>query len=282
VAVGLVVPFLIVDSPERTKWLSNDERLFIHTRLVADGVISSTEEGDNFSWTLFFGAIFDWKVGAGIIMAWANSVPNAAFKFTMPQIIKQLGFTSSTAQLLTIPPYFCGSIAAWITGSMADRFKWRFPFIAGPLTLLTVAIAVLFALATRVKMNVGALYFAIILAQTGTYRLLPCISAWTGNNLAPPWKRSIGLAWTHAAGNIGSLVGTNIFLDKEAPRYQTGYGVSLGFICLGLATALALELTLKARNRQKATVSEDKVRQAYTDEQLDKLGDKSPLFMYML
>lgn len=282
VFIGLIVPFLIVDSPDRAKWLSDDERLFIRTRLVSDGVITSTEEGDKFSWPLFFSAIFDWKVGAGIIMAWANSVPNAAFKFTMPQIIKQLGFTSSTAQLLTIPPYFCGGVAAYVTGRMADKFKWRFPFIAGPLTLLTIALAVLFSLATKVKENVGVLYFSIILAQIGTYPLLPCISAWTGNNLAPSWKRSIGLAWTLAAGNIGSLVGTNIFLDREAPRYSTGYGVSLGFICLGLATALALELTLKARNKSKETVSEDEVRQQYTDEQLDKLGDKSPLFKYML
>jgi MFS family permease len=282
VGVGLIVPFLIVDSPERAKWLSDDERLFIHTRLVADGVITSTEEGDKFSWNLFFNAIFDWKVAAGIIMAWANSVPNAAFKFTMPQIIKQLGFTSSTAQLLTIPPYFCGGIAAWVTGRLADRFKWRFPFIAGPLVLLTVALAVLFSLATRVKENVGALYFSIILAQIGTYPLLPCISAWTGNNLAPSWKRSIGLAWTLAAGNIGSLVGTNIFLDKEAPRYQTGYAVSLGFICLGLATAVILEIVLKARNKQKEAFNEDEVRESYTNEQLDKLGDKSPLFKYML
>jgi MFS family permease len=282
IAVGLIVPFLIVDSPERAKWLSEDEKDFVKSRLVADGVISSTEEGDKFSWPLFFGAVFDWKVWAGIIMAWANSVPNAAFKFTMPQIIKQLGFTSSEAQLLTVPPYFCGGIAAWVSGRMADRFKWRFPFVTGPLILLTVALAMLFGLADRVKQNVGPLYFAVILAQIGTYPLLPCISAWTGNNLAPSWKRSIGLAWTLAAGNFGSLIGTNIFLDKEAPRYQTGYGVSLGFICLGLITALALEFTLKVKNKKKEAISEDEVRGQYTDEQLDKLGDKSPLFKYML
>jgi MFS family permease len=133
-------------------------------------------------------------------MAWANSVPNAAFKFTIPQIIKQLGFTSSTAQLLTIPPYFCGGVAAWVTGRLADRFKWRLPFIAGPLVLLTVALAVLFSLAAQVKENVGALYFSIILTQISNYPLLPCISGWTGNNFALLWRRSIGLAWTLAAG----------------------------------------------------------------------------------
>jgi MFS family permease len=282
IGVGLIVPFLIPDFPEKAKWLSEDDKKFVHARLVADGVITSTEEGDKFSWKLFFSAVFDWKVCAGIIMAWANSVPNAAFKFTMPQIIKQLGFKSSTAQLLTIPPYFCGGVAAYITGRMSDHFKWRFPFIAGPLVLLTIALAVLFSLATEIKDHVGALYFAIILAQVGTYPLLPCISAWTGNNLAPSWKRSIGLAWTLAAGNIGSLIGTNIFLDREAPRYATGYGVSLGMICLGLATAVALELVLKIKNAKKAAYREEEVRAQYTDEQLDKLGDKSPLFLYML
>lgn len=84
------------------------------------------------------------------------------------------------------------------------------------------------------------------------------------------------------AGNIGSLAGTNIFLDEEASRYQTGYGVSLGFICLGLATAVGLEVVLKARNKQKKAFDEDEVRASYTDEQLHKLGDKSPLFKYML
>ncbi|KPI35872.1 High-affinity nicotinic acid transporter [Cyphellophora attinorum] len=282
VATGLVVPFLITDSPESASWLSDDEKAFINARLTIDGVIATTEEGDKFSWKLFFAAVLDPKVWAGIVMAWANSVPNAAFKFTMPQIIKGLGFTSSNAQLLTIPPYFCGGMAAWISGRLADRFKWRFPFIAGPLTLLMISLAVLFGLATKVKDNVGALYFAIILAQVGTYPILPCISAWTGNNLAPSWKRSIGLAWTLAAGNIGSLVGTNIFLDKEAPRYQTGYGTALGFICLGLGVACALEVCLKIGNKRKESMSEDEVRQKYTDAELDKMGDKSPLFRYIL
>lgn len=282
VVIGLIVPFLIVDSPERASWLSEDEKLFIKARLTLNGVLSTTEEGDKFSWLLFFSAVFDPKVWAGIIMAWANSVPNAAFKFTMPQIIKSLGFTSSNAQLLTIPPYFCGGVAAWISGRLADRFRWRFPFIAGPLCLLAIALATLFALATKVQDNVGPLYFAIILAQIGTYPLLPCISAWTGNNLAPSWKRSIGLAWTLAAGNIGSLVGTNIFLDKEAPRYATGYGTSLGFICLGLLTAGVLEVFLEAANKRKQQLSEDEVTREFNDEQLDKMGDKSPLFVYML
>lgn len=74
----------------------------------------------------------------------------------------------------------------------------------------------------------------------------------------------------------------NIFLDKEAPGYGTGYGTALGFICLGLLTAGVLEVCLKAANKRTQQLPEDEVTREFSDEQLDELGDKSPLFVYML
>ena len=204
VAVSFMMPFLIIDSPEKAKWLNDDERRFINLRLELSGVKSKTEEGDKLTWKLLYKTMTDWKIWLGIFIAWGNSVPNAAFKFTMPQIVKQMGFTTSTAQLLTIPPYFCGGVAAWLTGRMADRFTWRMPFLVGPLVVLAVALGVLFGLSPNVEKNVPGMYFGVVLAQIGIYPILPGTSAWIGNNLAPSWKRSIGLAWLLAAGNIGS------------------------------------------------------------------------------
>lgn len=204
VAAGLVMPLLIIDTPERAKWLSDDEKRFIDLRLRLSGVRSATQEGDKFSWKLLYQTMTDWKICLGILLAWANSAPNAAFKFTMPQIIKQLGFSTANSQLLTIPPYVCGGISAWLVGRFADKFHWRMPFIVGPMSILTIALAVLFSQSPKVGHNVPAMYVGVVLAQIGIYPLLPGISAWVGNNLAPSWKRSIGLAWLLAAGNVGS------------------------------------------------------------------------------
>ncbi|KAL6352500.1 hypothetical protein LRP88_14267 [Fusarium phalaenopsidis] len=237
VAAGLVMPLLIIDTPERAKWLSGDEKRFIDLRLHLSGVRASTEEGDKFSWKLLFRTMVDWKILLGIILAWANSVPNAAFRFTMPQIIKQLG--------------------------MAVRQVLRQCF-------------------ANVADSVLAMYTGVVLAQIGIYPLLPGISAWTGNNLAPSWKRSIGLAWLLAAGNLGSIIGTNIFLDREGPRYATGYGTSLGTICLGMATALVMEFFLWRPNKVKAQLSEVDICQKYSQEELDSMGEKSPLHQYTL
>ncbi|KAK1992160.1 MFS general substrate transporter [Colletotrichum falcatum] len=282
IVAGLAMPFLILDTPEKAKWLTDDEKRFIDLRLRLSGVRSQTQEGDKLSWRLLFQTMTDWKIGLGILLAWANSVPNAAFKFTMPQIIKQLGFPTATAQLLTIPPYFCGGVAAWVTGRMSDKFTWRMPFIAGPMAVLAIALGVLFHYSADVAHNVPAMYVGVVLAQVGIYPLLPGITAWIGNNLAPSWKRSIGIAWLLAAGNLGSLIGTNIFLDKEGPQYPTGYGTSLGIICLGLISAFSLEFFLWRLNRKKAQLSEADIRQQYSQKQLDRMGEKSPLYQYTL
>lgn len=298
------MPLLIIDTPERAKWLSDDEKRFVDLRLRLSGVRANSDEGDKFSWKLLIRTMADWKIFLAILLAWANSVPNAAFKFTMPQIINQLGFSTAESQLLTIPPYVCGGISAWVTGRFSDRFSWRMPFIVGPLSLLVVAMAVLFKYSENVKDNVPAMYIGVVLAQIGIYPLLPGISAWTGNNLAPSWKRSIGLAWVLAAGNLGSkntlnqrrcpwikltdlflyigIIGTNVFLDREGPRYPTGYGTALGIICLGVGCAVTMEFFLWRSNQAKSRLSEDEIREQYTPEQLDAMGERSPLYRYTL
>lgn len=126
----------------------------------------------------------------------------------MPHVIDQLhvGFSTTQSQLLTIPPYFCGGVSAWVVGRYADRFKWRMPFIVGSLVVVVVATAlgILMGLSSNIEGNVGPMYFGIVLAQIGIYPLLPGVSTWTSNNLGTSWKRSIGLAWLLAAGNLGS------------------------------------------------------------------------------
>ncbi|KAF3025864.1 hypothetical protein E8E14_014799 [Neopestalotiopsis sp. 37M] len=282
VFVGLIMCFLIADSYQLCGWLNEDEKRVVRLRLQISGVQAVTQEGDEFSWKLLGQTMIDWKIWLGIVIGWANAAPNAAFKFTLPQIIQQFGFDTKTAQLLTIPPYFCGGVSAWVTGRLADKHSWRMPFIVGPLIVLATAFGILFGLSNDVKSHMPGMYFGVILAEIGYYPILPGSTSWVSNNLAPSWKRSIGVAWLLAAGNFGSFVGTNVFIDKEGPRYPTGYGTSLGIICLAIAAASTMEFLLWRENRVKSKVSEREVRQTYTQAQLDAMGEKSPLFRYML
>lgn len=114
------------------------------------------------------------------------------------------------------------------------------------------------------------------------YPILPGVNAWNVANTPDPTKRSVNIGLLVCVGNIGGLIGSYIYLEREKPRYPTGYGTSLGFGVAGLVAATLLEILLKRGNAKKAAMSEDEIRDRYTDEELQRMGEKSPLFKYAL
>ncbi|KAJ5614025.1 MFS transporter [Penicillium herquei] len=279
---GFLLPFLLPDSPGKVSWLTSEEKVFLNLRFRQTGDRSVEGEGDKFSWSLLLETMLDWKILLAVLMAMVNAAPNAAFSYTMPTIINKMGFETQKAQLLTIPPYFCGAVSSWLSGRLADRFTWRFPFIVVPMVVMLVSFVMLLVLSSNIDAYKGVMYFAIILAQIGIYPLLPGISAWTGNNLPQSWKRSIGIAWLLAAGNTASFIGTNVFIENQAPRYVVGYGVCLGIISLGIVACCILEFSLWRLNQIKKRMTEDQVRETYSVAQLTAMGERSPSYMYKL
>lgn len=114
------------------------------------------------------------------------------------------------------------------------------------------------------------------------YPIFPGVNAWNIVNTAPAVKRAISIGYLVCAGNIGGLIGSYIYIEEEAPKYPTGFGNSLAFASAGMLAALCLEFALWKINLKDAGMSEEAVRAKYSDEELDKMGDKSPLFKYSL
>lgn len=114
------------------------------------------------------------------------------------------------------------------------------------------------------------------------YPILPGVNAWNVANLAGPRKRSIGIGWLICAGNIGGVIGSYIYIEDEAPKYPTGYGTSFAFASAGIVACMTLEFALWKINKKNARYTEEHIRVQYTDEQLEMMGDKSPLYKYSL
>jgi len=200
----------------------------------------------------------------------------------MPQIIRNMGFTSTRAQLLTAPPYTCGAIAAVVSAYFADRLTWRMPFIVGSQSLLVIAYAILFVKAENISDNVPLCYFCVFLACIGVYPILPGVNTWTINNLAGAEKRAAGIGWMIAMGNLGGLPGSYIFLEREKPKYPTGFGSSLAFASAGIVAALILKYMYWSHNKKYNGMTEEQISLRYTEAQLEKMGNRSPLFKYAL
>jgi hypothetical protein len=106
------------------------------------------------------------------------------------------------------------------------------------------------------------------------------VQAWNLNNLAGPTKRALGIGFLTCVGNMGGITGSFIFIDSEAPTYPTGFGSSLAFASAGIVACLTLEGLLWRANQKKEALTTDEIHTKWSDEELDRMGDKSPLFKY--
>lgn len=189
-------------------------------------------------------------------------------------------YADDVQQLLTVPVYAAALIAVIICSIASDRYRKRSPFVIYPYFISGIAFLLLLALPA--ERWPGARYAILFLAAIGLYVPLVGVVAWNANNLAGSWKRSVGMALQITVGNLGGVVASNIYIGTERPHYWTGYSVSLAITVLAILAGFALKFGLERQNKARDMVSEEEVRQRYSDEELAEMGDKSPLFRYVI
>lgn len=102
VAIGIITFTFLPDSPSRSKWLTPDERRFLELKhKITRG--RSSEEKEKFKWKTLWSVVRDWQIYLQALVFWSFSIPGFGLKFMMPQLIKNMGFRSTTAQLLSAP-----------------------------------------------------------------------------------------------------------------------------------------------------------------------------------
>ncbi|KAF3016610.1 hypothetical protein E8E15_003764 [Penicillium rubens] len=284
VLLGVLCFFLLIDSPRlSTKWLDPDEIRFLELQhFIKDGG-RFKEEQKKASWKDMRAVMLNWRMYLLAYILLCQSACSYGTKFTLPTITKGMGFENTNAQLMTVPPYVAGAISAVVFSTLSDRFYWRMPFVVAPVMLIVIGYSIIMGLKGDLEgTNIGPGFFAIILTCMGIYPTHPATTSWTMNNLAPSNRRAIGSAFNICIGNIGGIIGSYMYLDHEDPTYPTGFGLSLAFGGTALMAALILELSFFWGNKRKAKLSEDEIRENYTDEELLDMGDKSPLFKYTL
>jgi MFS family permease len=289
---GFASFFILPDSPSHSsKWLSEREIRYLNylydtkrrgTFNQEANIDGETAKPKSHSWKILLSVLTDWQVYLQSLIFMSSAVPTYALKFTLPQIMVNMGFSSTNAQLLSAPPYICGAISALIVSKIADKFFWRLPFIIGPQLSLMTAYCVLFSFSAQIRNNVALCYTFVHLATISVYPIIPGGNTWIVNNVAGPQKRAMAVALMIGLGNCGGIIGSLIFKGDEKPRYQTGWGTSLAFIILGIVAACTLELVYSKINQKRDLKTKEEVDAHYSASTLEDMGDRSPLFRYTL
>lgn len=176
------------------------------------------------------------------------------------------------AQVRSIPIFVLATITAVISAYLTDRLRHRYWFCITGLVIASVGYIMLLA---QNHLSAGVKYFALFLIVPGGYITQPIVLAWMSNVVSGHYKRSVSSAMQIGFGNIGGIVASNIFLDREKPKYPTGYGVSLGMLWICGLACTGLFFLVKRENKKRERGDRDwRLQEA----DADNLGDDHPAF----
>lgn len=71
---------------------------------------------------------------------------------------------------------------------------------------------------------------------------------------------------------------SNFYREQDSPEYILGHALELGFVAAGLIAVIVLRVSYQRINKKRA----EQGTGMYTEEELSKMGDRSPAFRYKL
>jgi MFS family permease len=267
---------MVHDFPAEATFLTPDDRARVLRRLRADKQASASHE--SFQTKYFWQSVKDWKTLMFAIIYMGADGALYAFSLFLPTIISQLGYKATTANLLSVPPYAAAAVVTVFIGWLADRTQQRGLCNIGISLLGMIGFSMLLG-----SNRPGVQYAGTFLGAMGIY---PCIAntiSWASNNVEGVYKRGVTLGFVIGWGNLNGVVSSNIYRQKDKPRFFLGHGVVLAYLTLFLfGGSIVTRTLLAAENRKRRSGKRDEWVEGRSEGEVAEMGDRRPDFLYTL
>ncbi|GAB7358724.1 hypothetical protein MBLNU230_g3953t1 [Neophaeotheca triangularis] len=280
VFAGVFCWWMVFDFPSdaNARFLDEDEKLRVLRRLRADG--QSSAETERLSSKYIFAALRDWKTYLYAVIYAGCLCPLYSFSLFLPTILLGLGYTGTTVQLLSVPPYAAAALLTVATGWLADRTGKRGFCNMAVATLGCVGFAMLLG-----STNLAVNYTGTFLAAMGIYPTVANSLSWCNNNIEGVYKRGVVGGIVVGFGNLQGVVSSNIYFaepGEDNPRYFVGHGVVFAYLSVFLlGGSIAMHFLLERENKKRKAGQRDHWMEGKSAEQVRMMGDVRPDFMYV-
>lgn len=241
--MSIAAYFFIHNYPSTATFLTEEERDVVQRRLKAD---SDATENESFSLENFKKTFKDPKVYLYGLGFHTMSLPLYTLSLFLPSIIKDLGYSAAQAQLLSIPPYACAFVTTMTLAVLAERFGRRAPFIIGSSSFAIIGYVMLLS-----DTRPGVSYTGTVFAAAGIYPSVALVLAWPAINVSGQTKRAIANALQISIGNLGAVIGTQLYRTETAPRYFLGHSFALGYLAANIVVVSTLWWVLSRENKRR-------------------------------
>ncbi|KAM0497459.1 hypothetical protein ACHAP9_007809 [Verticillium nonalfalfae] len=273
VVIGVAAYFFVQNYPDTAKFFTEPERKFVYARLAAD---SDATHAEPFTWAAVLSALKDpkcWLYGFGFH---TMSLPLYTFSLFLPTIIRDLGYSSWRAQLLTVPVYAFSFATTLTVAIYSERLKQRAIFIAGSSFFAIIGYIMLLA-NTDPTGRPGLSYAGTFFAAGGIYPATALVLSWPAINVSGQTKRAIGNAMQITIGNCGAILGTQLYRANDGPRFIVGHSFALGYLAANILVCATLRFILKRENTRREQIAKE-VKEI--GELTDWPGDSDPRWRF--
>jgi ACS family tartrate transporter-like MFS transporter len=250
VVLPILVLTVLTDKPAKAAWLTDAEKHWLEHQLESDREYVAVKKTEVGAARIFASPI----VWAFCIMYFASTSSSYGLSLFMPQIIKQVGFTTMQTGLIMVIPYLIGCIGMLAVGWLSDHFKERKWHFIGTLLIVIIGFVTagvlgktITALALLCIANFG------IMGSKSPFWPLP--SAYLSGSAA-----AAGIAFINSVGNLGGFFGPSI-VGWARERFGSFSG---GLYALAAVAFVGMVITLFAVQNRKAAPEALKTAKAGT------------------
>ncbi|KAL3466920.1 major facilitator superfamily domain-containing protein [Aspergillus heterothallicus] len=269
--------FFVPDFPEDCKWLNEKELQSLREKL---GPETGKLEGKvKLGFSEIVGVFKDWKIFVGGLMFFGQVVAGYGYAYFAPTIIHTYGYGEIKTQLYSIPPWAASYVCSLLIACLSDYFGNRYIFTILPMLVGLSGFSILLNVKDTNHHNLQ--YGALFLLTCGCFSTGAVFLCWFGLNLGGHRRRIVGTAFQIGFGNIGGIIATYSFLEKDAPLYRNGYIIGLSFCCLSAAmSSLYLFGCWYENKKRDRLMAEGGPAAEITPEEEEELGDLAVTYRY--
>lgn len=273
---AVILFFTVADFPEESKFLSDNEKKFLKRKLA---IYSGAESGFEIKNKLTDVAkcFKDYLIWLPALAYFGLIIPSYGYAYFAATIINQMGYTAESANQHSVYPWLAAFGLINVVSFISDKTKRRLPYAIGACIIAIIGLSLILAETTKPT----ARYAGCFLAASGLYTAMPMLVCWSSLNFGGHLRKSVGTAWQIGFGNIGGIIATFIFLQKDAPVYKPGLSVSLAAVAFAIVMMLLYFFSIYRLNKIKKSDAYIERFNLLDDRQKLLAGDKNPNFEYL-
>jgi D-galactonate transporter len=239
--MGILLPWLLTDGPEKAKWLTADERTFLKDALAKDEAAKPVEVRQK---TGVLSALKSPMVWRCCLIYFCFTIGLYGVSFWMPQII---------ASAVSVDPFRVGLLAAipWTLSAVAMVFFGRHSDRTGERRWHIALAAGIGALAFILAGGFIDVPWAIMLAlSVGTMSVMSVVSTFWAipSSILSGAAMAAGIAFINSIGNLGGFVSPELF-----GWMRLHYGIGAGLAAVGAMMVVGGLITLMATRNSSST-----------------------------